>query len=192
MDISSVVNKIFYYYENYGSRDYIGEPVTQIEHMVQGAMFAEQDNLGQEIVLAVFLHDIGHLLLDNNNEKMGDLGIMRHETKGRLFLESLGILKPIPELVENHVKAKRYLVTKNPEYYKNLSKASKETLEYQGGRMTVDEIREFELDDLFYNSLLVRKYDEMSKRTDIPINELSYYRKYLTNYLTNYLLHKQK
>ena len=58
--------------------------------------------------------------------------------------------------------------------------------------MTVDEIREFELDDLFYNSLLVRKYDEMSKRTDIPINELSYYRKYLTNYLTNYLLHKQK
>ena len=192
MNISSVVDKIFYYYETYGSRDYIGEPVTQVEHMVQGAMFAKQDNLGPEIVLAVFLHDIGHLLLDNNNEKMGDLGILRHETKGKLFLESLGIPKPIPELVENHVRAKRYLVTKNPEYYKKLSKASKETLEYQGGKMTVDEIREFELDDLFYNSLLVRKYDEMSKRTDIPINELSYYRKYLTNYLTNYLLHKQK
>ena len=123
MNISSVVDKIFYYYETYGSRDYIGEPVTQVEHMVQGAMFAEQDNLGPEIVLAVFLHDIGHLLLDNNNEKMGDLGIMRHETKGRLFLESLGIPKPIPELVENHVRAKRYLVTKNPDYYKKLRKS---------------------------------------------------------------------
>ena len=45
------VNKIFYYYHKYGASDYIGEPVTQIEHMTQGAMFAEQDGKRPEIVI---------------------------------------------------------------------------------------------------------------------------------------------
>ena len=29
-----VVNEIFSLYENYGAADYIGEPVSQIEHMI--------------------------------------------------------------------------------------------------------------------------------------------------------------
>ena len=186
LTVKEVVDKIFSYYETYGNQDYIGEPVTQIEHMVQGAMFAEKDNRKPEIVLAMLLHDIGHLLefeVKDESEKMGDLGVMHHESKGRLFLENLGIPYPIPNLVENHVKVKRYLVGKNKIYYEKLSEASKQTLTYQGGPMTPEEIEEFEQDPIFEMSLLVRKYDEMSKVPDMKIKSLDYYRGYLTSYL---------
>ena len=79
MKVTEIVDKIFYYYDNFGQSDYIGEPVTQIEHMVQGAMFAEQEGKKAEIILAMFLHDIGHLLQDDPKlEKMGNLGIQNH------------------------------------------------------------------------------------------------------------------
>tara|TARA_B100000123_G_C25687810_1_gene409378 strand:- start:197 stop:781 length:585 start_codon:yes stop_codon:yes gene_type:complete len=186
ISVKEAVDKIFYYYENFGERDYIGEPVTQIEHMVQGAMFAEQDRREPEIILAMFLHDIGHLLeleLNDSKEKMGDLGVMNHEGKGRKFLEDMGVPYPIPNLVENHVKVKRYLVGKNQEYYQKLSDASKQTLAYQGGPMSPEEIVSFETDPLFSDSLLVREYDEMSKVPNIKLKSLDFYRGFLTSYL---------
>lgn len=186
LSVREIVNKIFYYYQNFGDQDYIGEPVTQIEHMVQGAMFAERDGRKAEIIIALFLHDIGHLLeLESvdKDEKMGDLGVKNHEGKGRIFLENLGIPYPIPNLVENHVKVKKYLVGKNPEYYEKLSEASKQTLEYQGGPMNLEEIKLFEQDPLFQDSLLVRQYDEMSKVPNFKIKSLEFYRGFLTSYL---------
>jgi len=183
MKVSDAIDRIFYYYENFGDSDYIGEPVTQIEHMVQGAMLAEEEGKSPEIILTMFLHDIGHLLLENENEKMGELGVLHHESKGRKFLEELGIPQPIPELVENHVKVKRYLVGKNPEYYMKLSDASKQTLGYQGGPMSTQEITTFEKDPLFEDSLLVRSYDERSKEENKKIYSLDYYRNFLTQYL---------
>ena len=185
-DVKERVDKIFSYYEKYGNRDYIGEPVTQVEHMIQGAMFAELDGKSPEVVLALFLHDIGHLLefdSKDEKEKMGELGVMNHETKGKIFLQQLGIPYPIPNLVENHVKVKRYLVGKNPKYYQNLSSASQKTLEYQGGPMTNDEILEFESDPLFSESLVIRDYDDMGKIPNMKIKSLDYYRGYLTSYL---------
>ena len=186
LDIKESVDKIFSYYEKYGAHDYIGEPVTQVEHMTQGAMFAEMDRRKPEIVIALFLHDIGHLLEfdDSSGEKMGNLGVMHHETKGKIFLQQLGIPYPIPNLVENHVKVKRYLVKKKSEYLQNLSEASRQTLNYQGGPMTLEEIYEFERDPLFSDSLLIRDYDDMGKIPNMKIKPLDYYRGYLTSYLT--------
>ena len=37
------IDKILSYYEQFGAADYIGEPVSQIEHMTQAAMLAEED-----------------------------------------------------------------------------------------------------------------------------------------------------
>ena len=159
-------------------------------------MFAENDGKSKHLIIALFLHDIGHLLelevqeesskLDityNNNQKMGDLGSLSHESKGRYFLESMSIPYPIPELVENHVKAKRFLVTANQNYYNKLSNASKQTLEYQGGRMTPEEMEEFKNDPLFTLSIELRKYDEMSKVKNINLKPLSYYKKMIKNIL---------
>ena len=114
---------------------------------------------------------------------MGDLGVMNHEGKGRKFLEDMGVPYPIPNLVENHVKVKRYLVGKNQEYYQKLSDASKQTLAYQGGPMSPEEIVSFETDPLFSDSLLVREYDEMSKVPNIKLKSLDFYRGFLTSYL---------
>ncbi len=43
------VEAIFRLYEKYGSGDYIGECVSQTEHMVQCAMLAEDEGCSDEV-----------------------------------------------------------------------------------------------------------------------------------------------
>ncbi len=37
--------EVFALYEKYGQADYIGEPVSQLEHMIQAAQFAEEEGI---------------------------------------------------------------------------------------------------------------------------------------------------
>ena len=187
MEIKKIVDEIFFFYETYGNNDYIGEEVTQIEHMVQSAMLAENDCKSNEIILAAFLHDIGHLIAFNSTDTMGGLGATGHENIGAEYLRSKKIIYPIPELVCNHVKGKRYLTYKYADYYNKLSDASKKTLEYQGGPMNQKEAEEFEKDPLFKESLKMREYDDKSKIVGMKINNLKYYKKMLINYLSSKL-----
>ena len=177
---------IFDLFEKYGSKDYIGEPVPQTEHMIQAAMLAEKDNQSPRIILAALFHDIGHLLgLENKTyETMGNVGVKNHEKLGRQFLENHGIPEPIPFLVEKHVNAKRYLCFKEKDYLKNLSSGSKKTLFHQGGPMTKEEAEKFEKNEYFKEILLLRGYDEKAKSENMKINNLSYYKKMLKEILT--------
>lgn len=43
-----------------GDEEYLGEPVTMAQHMLQGATLAEQNGKDEVIVVAALLHDIGH------------------------------------------------------------------------------------------------------------------------------------
>ena len=54
----SKINEVFSLYESYGNADYIGEPVSQIEHMSQAAQMAEEEGYGNEVILAAFFHDL--------------------------------------------------------------------------------------------------------------------------------------
>jgi predicted HD phosphohydrolase len=47
-----------------GDRMYSGEPVTQLQHALQCGQLAEQDGASDELVVAAFLHDLGHLIND--------------------------------------------------------------------------------------------------------------------------------
>src|SRR5689334_15770496 len=47
-------------FERRGAEEYLGEPVTIAEHMLQGAALAEAEGAGDELVAAALLHDIGH------------------------------------------------------------------------------------------------------------------------------------
>ncbi len=47
--------------QSFGGSEYIGEPVTKLEHMIQSALLAKQQGLTDEVVIAAFLHDIGHI-----------------------------------------------------------------------------------------------------------------------------------
>ena len=44
MSLQTCVDSIFDYYYKYGNQDYIGEEISQIEHMTQAAMLAENEH----------------------------------------------------------------------------------------------------------------------------------------------------
>jgi len=169
-----IVNEIFGLYEKFGNADYIGEPVSQLEHMSQSAVLAEQEGYDDEVILAAFFHDIGHIcVMHNTAENMGGYGVKRHEQIGADYLRHKGFPERVAKLVENHVQAKRYLTFKNPDYYNALSEASKQTLVYQGGVMTAEEADAFERDPLFEMSIRMRYWDEQAKEINVAITDLN-------------------
>ena len=171
------VELIFGFYEKHGNEYYIGEPVSQLEHMCQSAQLAEGEGFDEEVILAAFFHDLGHLITQGpTTEMMGEFGVKRHEQLGADFLRSLGFSEKIAQLVENHVQAKRYLTFRYPDYYTKLSEASKQTLIYQGGPMKEEEALKFEKDPLFEVSLRMRTWDEEAKLTDLPLPSLTRYK----------------
>ena len=171
------VELIFGFYEKHGNEEYIGEPVSQLEHMCQSAQLAEGEGFDEEVILAAFFHDLGHLITQGpTTEMMGEFGVKRHEQLGADFLRSLGFSEKIAQLVENHVQAKRYLTFRYPDYYTKLSEASKQTLIYQGGPMKEEEALKFEKDPLFEVSLRMRTWDEEAKLTDLPLPSLTRYK----------------
>jgi len=179
-----ITDEIMGYYERFGGQDYAGEKITQLEHMVQAAQLAEKQGYDEEVVLAAFLHDIGHICEEGRGEnEMGEFGIRDHEEIGAEFLEKNGFSRKITRLVGSHVEAKRYLTFKNPEYYERLSEASKRTLEYQGGRMEQAEADAFEHYPLFKLIIQMRKWDEEAKLEHQPLPNLEYYREMIQRHL---------
>jgi phosphonate degradation associated HDIG domain protein len=170
MSSSEIIDEIFELYARFGQADYIGEPVSQIEHMSQSAQLAMDDGYDDEVVMAAFFHDIGHLCVQGSQENnMGGYGVKSHEKIGADYLRSKGFPERVAKLVENHVQAKRYLTYKLPSYFEKLSVASKKTLEYQGGVMSKDEAMAFEQHPLFELSIQMRKWDEEAKEMNVPI-----------------------
>ncbi|CAI8790439.1 phosphonate degradation HD-domain oxygenase [Pseudomonas sp. IT-P4] len=166
-----VVAEVFSLYERFGDSDYIGEPVSQIEHMSQGAELAIAEGFDDEVILAAFFHDIGHICAESA-ENMGGLGVVSHERLGADYLRRAGFSERMARLVEYHVQAKRYLTLKEPGYYERLSEASRRTLEYQGGVMTEAEAQAFEKDPLCAVSLRMRQWDELAKETNVSLLDL--------------------
>lgn len=157
------IETIFNLYKKYGNHKY-GEGVTQLQHMLQCAHIAQDESADDEMVLAAFLHDIGHLIeAEDNSEKMGKFGKLKHDNFGAKYLEEIGFSKKIVALVGGHVKTKRYMAFKQPKYLKKLSKASKATLTYQGGQMSAEEANEFERDFYFVDHIQLRKWDDTGK-----------------------------
>lgn len=166
-----VIAEVFGLYERFGDNDYIGEPVSQIEHMSQAAELAMAEGFDDEVVLAAFFHDIGHLCAEGA-ESMGGFGVVSHERLGADYLRRAGFSERLARLVEYHVQAKRYLTLREPGYYERLSEASRRTLEYQGGVMSAEEAVAFERDPLCEVSLRMRQWDERAKDMDVPVMDL--------------------
>jgi len=184
-----IADEIIDLYKNYGNEDYIGEPVSQIEHMCQCAQLAEANGADEETILAAFFHDIGHLCEFAapavGVQHMGNFGIVDHEKLGGQFLLSKGFSENIASMVASHVNAKRYLTFKFPEYYDALSEASKNTLIHQGGRMSAEEALQFEMDPLSAKYIALRRWDEQAKEPHKPLPALEYYRQLMVAHLSN-------
>ncbi|MEN5201969.1 phosphonate degradation HD-domain oxygenase [Pseudomonas wadenswilerensis] len=166
-----IVSEVFALYQQHGHEDYIGEPVSQLEHMSQAAQLALAEGYDDEVVLAAFFHDIGHICGGAEGD-MGGYGAVSHERVGANYLRRCGFSERLVRLVEYHVEAKRYLTLRQPGYYQRLSEASRRTLEYQGGVMTEAEADAFEQDPLCAVSLRMRQWDELAKEMDVPVIDL--------------------
>lgn len=54
-----IIDGIFQLYIKHGDEQYIGEKVSQLEHALQCAYFAENENFPKNVILGAFFHDIG-------------------------------------------------------------------------------------------------------------------------------------
>ena len=154
----------------------LGEDITQMQHALQCAWFAEQDDAPEYIILAALLHDVGHLITWQEREVHPEEHLENgyHEKVGAQFLAKYfddDIVKP----VRLHVAAKRYLFSADLSYREKLSAASEESLMLQGGFMDESTCRAFESSPWFQDALLIRKYDELGKQANLVVPDLSHY-----------------
>lgn len=179
-----IADEIIALYAKHGGNEYYGEAVTQLQHACQSAELAQQAGCDKEMVLAAFLHDIGHICVAGHNVTvMDNYGVMNHEKIGAAFLHNRKFSDRLIQLVQAHVSAKRYLTFKDPEYYNHLSEASKQTLIYQGGKMSHDEALLFETDPLFAEMIQMRKIDEEAKDEHKQPDDLAKYHQLIVQHL---------
>lgn len=181
-----IADTIINLYRQHGGSQYAGEKVSQLEHMVQAAQLAESGGFDEEVILAAFLHDIGHIAEEATGEnEMDEYGIKDHEALGAQYLFENGFSPKISKLVASHVQAKRYLTRKDPDYFNQLSDASRRTLDFQGGIMTVEEANAFEKDPLFSEIILMRRWDEQAKIQNKPMPDLNHFHNMIVHHLVS-------
>lgn len=190
-DINKTVEDLFAMITNSGEADYIGEDVTQLEHMCQAAEYAEAQGNDDELILGALFHDIGHFCSEYGEESdMGGLGHISHDKVGADYLRDRGFSERVARIVENHVEAKRYLCVAKPGYFKKLSEASLKTLAFQGGPMSEKEVAQFEADPYFKDFIKMRAWDELAKVENKPLPDLERYKQIAINHLRNRALIK--
>lgn len=146
-----------------GHEQYADEPVTQVQHALQCADLAEREDGRPDMVVAAFLHDVGHILHDaalptDVDDDLHD----HHEDRGFVFLrDHLG--ERVARLVQLHVDAKRYLCTVDPAYVEALSPTSRKSFQDQGGAMSAAERAAFEADPHHADAIALRRWDDRAK-----------------------------
>ena len=175
-----IIDKIISNFKNSNSL-YIGEKVTMSEHMIQTAMLAEKAKCDDNLICSSLLHDYGHFILENPEELVKMKVDGNHENIGYEYLKNF-FKKEIVEPIKYHVLAKRYLA-REKKYFNLLSVASKTSLKLQGGALNHDESIKFEKQEYFKSSILLRRFDEAAKKTDIKMKSIHDYQKLLTSKL---------
>ena len=157
-----------------GAEEYLGEPVTIGQHMLQGATLAEQAGQPEEIIVAALLHDIGHFTSEFGTFTMEDTEDRHHEDAGAAVLERF-FPAVITDCVRHHVAAKRYLCATRPDYLTRLSAASVHSLNLQGGPMSADEVAAFETEPNLKAIVAVRYLDDAGKVPDMATPDFAHF-----------------
>ena len=177
-----IIDKIIKKYQT-NKNFYLGEKVTIAEHMIQTAMLAEKNNSPQSLICACLLHDIGHFIIKDPDQLVSKSVDGKHEDIAFNFLKNY--FKPeVTEPIKLHVSAKRYLC-REKSYYNLLSKASKVSLELQGGKMNNDEAQKFVLLKHHKDAITLRKYDDEGKIPNMKIKNINDYKELIISHLLN-------
>jgi len=161
-------------FERRGGEEYLGEPVTMAEHMLQGAYLAEQAGEGEEIIVAALLHDIGHFTSEFGMFSMADTEDRYHEEAGASVLAGF-FPSVVTDCVRYHVAAKRYLCAVDPDYFGKLSEASVHSLNLQGGPMNPGEVEDFDRNPNLDDIVKVRHFDDAGKLANMETPGFSHY-----------------
>ncbi|MFE3681723.1 phosphonate degradation HD-domain oxygenase [Streptomyces sp. NPDC059095] len=170
-------------FDGEGSAEYLGEAVTQAQHMLQAGALAEEAGAPAHLVAAALLHDIGHFhgavtgrdLMEGGHDN-------RHSHTGADWLARF-FGPEVTEPVRLHVAAKRYLCTVEPGYFALLSEASVHTLRVQGGPMSPEQAREFAAHPGARDAVAVRRWDEQAKDPDRETPGFAHFRPLLEGLL---------
>ena len=153
-------------FERRGADSYLGEAVTMSQHMLQGALLAEEAGADDALIAAALLHDIGHYTNEFPDDALARNIDNVHEEAGAAVIAPY-FPDVVTDCVRYHVAAKRYLCATRPDYFKRLSEASVHSLNLQGGPMTEEEVREFEKNPNLKKIIQVRYLDEAGKQPDM-------------------------
>ena len=157
--MSTIIDDVLAHFAQRGHLEY-GESVTQLEHALQTAALAQREGAPTTLVAAALLHDIGHLLHEEDAAERGiDAG---HEESGAAYLSGHFQSAAI-EPGRLHVAAKRYLCAVDASYLSGLSPASAHSLELQGGPFSEREAAEFMRQPYAEHAVLLRHWDDCGK-----------------------------
>ena len=173
MESKKVITKIIDLYRFYGRIQGGEQRITPLEHALQAAELAAADGHDNEVIAAAFLHDIGYLLmLEKTSARLDDYTTASPERLGADYLMNLGFPPRIVRLVGSLIQAKRYLCTIEPGYYDQLPEQSRDSLQWQGGVMSMDEVSEFSCRKDLEEVIALRRYDEAANEPEVATDGL--------------------
>ena len=166
-----------------GAAGYLGEPVTQAEHMLQAAALAERAGAPPALIAAALLHDVGHFTGAVSGHELMRGTDNRHSDSGADWLAQW-FGPEVTEPVRLHVAAKRYLCATEPGYTETLSPASVYTLGVQGGPMKGAELADFTASPYAAAAVRVRRWDDQAKDPQVRAPEFGHFRPVLEDLLS--------
>jgi predicted HD phosphohydrolase len=175
LNSTNVVSFLTDIFQRRGSEEYLGEPVTMEQHMLQAAHYAAAEGEDDIVIVAALLHDIGHFTSEFGSYSPDDTKDRFHETAGAEALEGL-FPSLVIDCIRYHVAAKRYLCAVDSAYFDKLSAASVHSLSLQGGPMSDAEVEQFKRHEHLNDIVKVRLYDDAGKNPTLEVKPFSYYR----------------
>ena len=187
-DPAATADRVLNLFNSAGQAEYHGEQVSQLEHALQAAHLAGEDDGDDQEIIAALLHDIGHIW-PVEGRQVTSVGVVEHDEVGahRLgaqALRELGFSDDIADIVSGHVAAKRYLVATDEAYAAKLSDVSVESLRLQGGPMSAEEVQDFERSPNWQSKVRVRTWDDRAKTPGADVPSLESYREMITAHLS--------
>lgn len=167
---AEICEKIFSALRAVENLPYDGEPVSQLEHALQCAALARAAGADDELVIAALFHDVGR-----SPVVIQETGAVTEHGRGACEWLAPLVGERVAWLAEQHVPAKRYLVAADPAYREGLTDTSLRTLREQGGPMTPEEVREFELYPMWREAVALRRWDDLGKDPGARVPSLEAY-----------------
>ncbi|MFC1411997.1 phosphonate degradation HD-domain oxygenase [Streptacidiphilus sp. N1-12] len=169
-------------FDGQGAAEYLGEEVTQAQHMLQAGALAQAAGAPPALVAAALLHDVGHLRGEVTGHDLMAGTDNRHSHTGAQWL-ARWFAPEVTEPVRLHVDAKRYLCAVEPGYVNALSPASVHTLAVQGGPMSPAQADAFAAEPFGADAVRLRRWDEEAKNPSAPTPAFGHFRPLLAGLL---------